>query len=53
MWSVYACESGRAAVLYGAPQTGLGLNEADDLAAVLNRVTIQQVTSQIAYTPWA
>jgi hypothetical protein len=52
-WTVYACESGRAAVLHGAPQTGLGLNEADDLAAVLNRVTIQQVTSQIAYAPWA
>ena len=53
MWTVYACESGRAAVLHSAPQTGLGLNEADDLAAVLNRVTIQQVTSQIAYAPWA
>jgi hypothetical protein len=48
LWTVYECESGRAAVLHGVPQTGLGLNEADDLAAVLNRVAIQQVTSRIA-----
>lgn len=48
LWTLYECESGHAAVLHGVPQTGLGLNEADDLAAVLNRVAIQQVTSRIA-----
>ena len=52
MWSVYNCQSGCAAVLNGAPQIGLGLNEADDLAAILNRVEIQQVASQIANDAW-
>jgi hypothetical protein len=48
MWTVYNCQSGSAAVLNGVPQAGLGLNEADDLAALLNRVKSQQVASQIA-----
>jgi hypothetical protein len=52
MWTVYVCQSRRAAVLNGVPQIGLGLNEADDLAAILNRVAIQQVTSNIANEPW-
>jgi hypothetical protein len=52
MWTVYNCQSGCPAVLNGVPQIGLALNEADDLADVLNRVAIQQVTSQIANEPW-
>jgi hypothetical protein len=52
MWTVYNYQSGSAAVLNGLPQIGLGLNEADDLAALLNRVKIQQVASQNANDAW-
>jgi hypothetical protein len=52
MWTVYDCQSGSAAILNGVPQNGLGLNQADDLAALLNRVKIQQVASQIANDAW-
>ncbi len=34
-WTVYDCQSGCAAALNGVLQVGLGLNEADDLAAVV------------------
>jgi hypothetical protein len=42
MWTVYNCQSRCAAVLNGVGQVGLGLNEADDITAVLNRVEIQR-----------
>jgi hypothetical protein len=48
-WTVYNCQSGYAAVLNGIPQVGLGLNEADDIAAVLNRVETQRAASPISY----
>jgi hypothetical protein len=51
-WAVYNCESGCAAVLNGTPQVGLGLNEADDLTALLNRVATQRSASRIAHDPW-
>jgi hypothetical protein len=52
MWTVYNCQSRCVAVLNGAPQVGLGLNEADDIAAVLNRVEIQRAASRIANEGW-
>jgi hypothetical protein len=48
-WTVYNCENGCAAVLNGTPQIGLGLNEADDLTALLNRVATQRFASLIAH----
>jgi hypothetical protein len=51
-WTVYNCESGSPAVLNGVPQIGLGLNEADALAAVLNRVEIQLAASRMANEAW-
>jgi hypothetical protein len=36
-WTIYERGSGRPAVLNGRPQTGLDLNEADELASALNR----------------
>ena len=47
-WTVYDCQSGCAAALNGTRQVGLGLNEANDLAAVLNRVELQRVSSRNA-----
>ena len=52
MWTVYDCQSGCAAVINGVPQIGLGLNEADDLAAILNRVESQRIASRIANDAW-
>lgn len=52
MWTVYDCRSGYAAALNGVPQVGLGLNEADDVAAVLNRVETRRVASRISSEAW-
>jgi hypothetical protein len=38
VWAIYDNRSGGPVVLNGTAQTGLGLDEADDLTAVLNRV---------------
>ncbi len=46
-WTVYDTSTGRPAVLNGVPQTGLSLDEADDLAAVLNRA--QRLVRAVEY----
>jgi hypothetical protein len=47
-WTVYDCQSECAAALNGVLWVGLGLNEADDLAAVLSRVELQRFASRNA-----
>ena len=47
-WTVHDRQSGCAAALNGVLQVGLGLNEADDLAAVLSRVELQRFASRNA-----
>jgi hypothetical protein len=51
-WTVYDCQSGCPAILNGVSQVGLGLNEASDLAAVLNRVEIELEAARMANEPW-
>jgi hypothetical protein len=51
-WMVYDCRSGYAAALNGVRLVGLGLNEADDIAAVLNRVETQRAASRISSEGW-
>jgi hypothetical protein len=51
-WMVYDCRTGYAAALNGVRQVGLGLNEADDIAAVLNRVETQSAASAISSEGW-
>jgi hypothetical protein len=46
-WTVVDLRTGRPAVLNGAPQTGLSLDEADDLAGVLNRA--QRLVRSVEY----
>ncbi len=40
-WSIHDTDTGEPVVIDGRPQTGLNLDEADELTAVLNRVKWQ------------
>jgi hypothetical protein len=47
-WSIYDNRSGARAVLNGAEQAGLSLEEADDLTSVLNRVEYRHAAAKSA-----
>jgi hypothetical protein len=48
VWSIYDNRSGAAVVLNGMAQVGLGLDEADDLTALLNRVEERATATRLA-----
>lgn len=45
-WSIRDTRQGTAAMLGGVPQVGLGLAEAEELTAILNRLEAQRAAAQ-------
>jgi hypothetical protein len=45
-WSIRDNRRGTVAVVNGVPQAGLGLSEAEELTAILNRIEAQRAARQ-------